>query len=138
MREIPSELSDSRKETPAEMRAPSAINVSRAERTIAVVWSDTHTSLYGLDDLRSMCDCASCRSDREKAEQKRVESPRTLPVLGAAVRADITSISHVGLYAIGVGWKDGHQSIFTYEYLLGSCLCKGCAQVNGTDPGART
>ncbi|HUK91766.1 MAG TPA: DUF971 domain-containing protein [Blastocatellia bacterium] len=107
---------------------PTAVNVSRAERALSLTWSPTHVSRFGLDDLRSMCDCAQCRADREKAEAERKQSPRSLPILGAARRADITSINHVGRYALGVGWEDGHQSIFTYEYLLRSCSCRECAR----------
>jgi DUF971 family protein len=112
--------------------SPSAVNVSRADRTLSVVWSETHSSRFNLDDLRSICDCARCRSDREAAEQKRLESPRSLPILGATTRAEISSINHVGRYALGIGWKDGHQSIFTYDYLLGSCRCGQC--LNTVDP----
>jgi DUF971 family protein len=110
------------------VRAPSAVNLSRANRTLDIVWSNDHLSQLRLDDLRSACDCAFCRSEREKADKKKIESPRMLPVLGAATRADIVSISHVGLYALGIGWKDDHQSIFTYEYLLKLCPCDECTQ----------
>ena len=42
-----------------------------------------------------------------------------LPVLGSAIRSEIASVSHVGRYGLGVAWKDGHQSIYTYETLFG-------------------
>jgi len=115
-----------------EQRVPAAINVSRADRTISIEWPDTHRTVYKLDDLRSMCDCAQCRADREKAEENKTASPRTLPILGAVSRADISSINHVGRYALGVGWKDGHQSIFTYQYLFEGCLCESCSGVEPT------
>jgi DUF971 family protein len=118
-------------------RAPSAVNLARANRTLDIVWSNDHLSKFRLDDLRSACDCAFCRSERDKAEKKKLESPRMLPVLGAATRADIVSISHVGLYALGIGWKDDHQSIFTYEYLLKLCPCDECARGRAAEDSLR-
>jgi DUF971 family protein len=98
---------------------PVAVNISRADSVFEITWSDGQKTRIGLNDLRSMCDCALCRDEREKRENQ-AAAPRMLRVLGSAIRAEIASVSHVGRYALGVAWKDGHQSIYTYE-----CLFKG-------------
>jgi DUF971 family protein len=96
---------------------PVAVDVSRADRIFEIAWSDGQKTRIGFDDLRSMCDCALCRDEREKREAQ-AAAPRMLRVLGSAIRSEIASVSHVGRYALGVAWKDGHQSIYTYEYLF--------------------
>ncbi len=96
---------------------PVAVDVSRANRVFEITWSDGQKTSLTFDDLRSMCDCALCRDEREKRETQ-AAAPRMLPILGSAIRFDITSVSHVGRYALGVAWKDGHQSIYTYDYLF--------------------
>jgi len=105
---------------------PSAVNVSRTERIFEVVWEAGHVSRFRTSDLRSLCECANCREDREQKESKPAAG-RSLPVLGSADRSDIVSVDHVGRYAFGVGWKDGHQSIYTYDFLFASCPCEVCA-----------
>ncbi len=96
---------------------PVAVDVSRANRVFELTWSSGHKTTIGFDDLRAMCDCALCRDEREKREAQ-AAAPRMLPVLGSVIRAEIASVSHVGRYALGVAWKDGHQSIYTYEFLF--------------------
>src|SRR5215467_7084235 len=96
---------------------PMSVDVSRARRVFEITWAGGEKTSISLDDLRSMCDCALCRDEREKRETQ-AAAPRMLPVLGSAIRAEIASVNHVGRYALGVAWKDGHQSIFTYEYLF--------------------
>jgi len=96
---------------------PVAVDVSRASRVFDLTWSGGQKTTIGFDDLRGMCDCALCRDEREKREAQ-AAAPRMLPVLGSVIRAEIASVSHVGRYALGVSWKDGHQSIYTYEFLF--------------------
>lgn len=110
-----------------ETPSPASINVSRADRVFAITWSNGHVTRFSLDDLRLRCECATCREEREKrAREQSVAGGRSLPVLGAVSRAEITSVQHVGRYAVGVGWKDGHQSIYGYRYLYASCQCETC------------
>jgi DUF971 family protein len=96
---------------------PMSVDVSRARRVFEVAWAGGGKTSISLDDLRSMCDCALCRDEREKRDTQ-AAAPRMLPVLGSAIRSEIASVNHVGRYALGVSWKDGHQSIYTYEYLF--------------------
>ena len=100
---------------------PVAVDVSRANRTFEITWSNGQKTSIPFDDLRAMCDCALCRDEREKREAQ-AAAPRMLRVLGSVIRAEIASVSHVGRYALGVSWKDGHQSIYTYESLFSKSL----------------
>ena len=96
---------------------PISVDVSRARRVFEITWAGGLKTSVSLDDLRSMCDCARCREEKDKRETQ-AAAPRMLPVLGSSIRAEIASVNHVGRYALGVAWKDGHQSIYTYEYLF--------------------
>jgi len=100
---------------------PVAVNISRAERIFEVTWSSGAATRFSLDDLRSICDCALCRDEKEKREAQ-ASAPRMLRVLGSAIRAEVASVSHIGRYALGVAWKDGHQSIYTYEFLFSKSI----------------
>jgi DUF971 family protein len=110
--------------------SPVAANVSKAERIFEIRWDDGHVSRFKTPDLRSMCECANCIEDRKKREEK--TAPRTLHVLGSANRSEIASVTHVGRYAFGVGWMDGHQSIYTYGYLATSCPCQSCVEARNS------
>lgn len=94
-----------------------AVDVSRAQRVFEISWSDGQKTRINFDDLRSLCDCALCRDEREKRDTQ-AEAPRMLRVLGSAIRFEIASVSHVGRYGLGVAWKDGHQSIYTFAWLF--------------------
>jgi DUF971 family protein len=103
---------------------PVAVNVSKADRLFEVRWDGDHLSRLKLDDLRFLCECATCKEDKEK--RKAAPKSRELPILGTANRAEIATVNHVGRYAFGVGWQDGHQSIYTYHYLFECCPCAEC------------
>src|SRR5215467_9478219 len=103
--------------SPTVVPDPISVDVSRARGMFEIAWASGQKTSISLNDLRAMCDCALCRDEREKRETQ-AAAPRMLPVLGSAIRAEIASVNHVGRYALGVAWKDGHQSIFTYEYLF--------------------
>src|SRR5260370_19186703 len=100
---------------------PVEVDVSRANRIFEITWSDGHKTTTAFDDLRMMCDCALCRDEREKRDAQ-AAAPRMLRVLGSVIRAEIASVNHVGRYALGVAWKDGHQSIYTYAFLFSKSL----------------
>jgi hypothetical protein len=50
----------------------------------------------------------------------------SLPVLGMANRSEVESLSHVGRYALGVLWKDQHDSIYPFDALASQCPCEEC------------
>jgi DUF971 family protein len=102
--------------------APVGVNVS--SDLFEIVWENGHTSGFALADLRAQCDCAKCHAQREKLVEQRAS--RQLPVLGPATRAEIASVQHAGRYGLDVRWRDGHHSIFTFEYLYSICPCSLC------------
>jgi DUF971 family protein len=106
------------------------------ERELAVTWDDGHESLIPIDVLRDFCACATCRkarTDRTEAEE-RPKRGRSLAVLGAATRFELAGLEHVGRYGLGANWKDGHRSIYTYEYLADICPCATCTAERGGPP----
>jgi DUF971 family protein len=107
---------------------PESVNVVRATRAFEVAWDDGHKSSFRLIDLRLLCDCATCRDERIQRETpNEAGGRRTLPVLGLSNRDDIGGVEHVGRYALGVKWRDGHYSIYSYDYLRESCPCEQCS-----------
>ena len=107
-------------------RYPASINLVRASNSLEIIWDDGHLTLYPLDLLRSVCQCATCTDKHHQAENK----PRSLslPILGTANRAEIESLSHVGRYALGVLWKDQHDSIYPFDALSSQCPCAECKE----------
>lgn len=113
--------------TRRDRRLPASVDVKRAARIFEVTWDDGHVSRFTLADLRWLCDCANCREERDQRnKQAEQRSGRMLPVLGVSTRDQVTSVEHVGRYAFGVTWGDGHNSIYSYSYLLESCPCDEC------------
>jgi DUF971 family protein len=114
--------------TPAEEFLPEAINVQRQAGTMEIVWSAGRTKRFNLMQLRRMCPCASCAEARgENPHPGLLEAPTPkdatakrsfgLPLLGDVKKFQIASMNHVGRYALGVTWEDGHQSIFAWTFL---------------------
>jgi DUF971 family protein len=116
-------------------RHPVEIELTQANR-LEIVWDDAHRTAITINALREFCPCATCR----KARMDRVDAAeipakrRSLNVLGVNTRYDVEILEHVGRYGLGVTWKDGHRSIFTYEYLADLCPCSECEQLRGGPP----
>ncbi len=87
-----------------------------------VDWDDGHHSEFGLDHLRSLCPCATCRQTKPSTPPRR----RTLNVLGPAAMFEVGALEHIGSYALGISWADGHRSILSFSYLSESCPCSEC------------
>ena len=85
-----------------------------------VTWDDGRESHYAWGYLRALCPCANCRHQviaRVQANPADVND---------TAQTQVHSLQHVGHYALGVAWNDGHQSIFPWDYL------------HSMDPGAAT
>jgi ATP-binding protein involved in chromosome partitioning len=98
---------------------PHAIN--RQNDGLKIEWDEHgHVGFYPARALRLACPCAGC-----------VEEMSGRPLLDpASVSADIRpiSIALVGAYGLKIQWSDGHSTgIYTFERLLGSCLCPRCS-----------
>jgi DUF971 family protein len=107
-------------------QVPRAINVSRTEGTLSVVWPDGTTTVVPLMKFRQVCPCATCAEARgENPHPGLLETPppsskppaRSLPLLGDVRKFQVSSLRHVGRYALGVTWGDNHQSIYSWAFL---------------------
>ncbi|CAN5695509.1 DUF971 domain-containing protein [soil metagenome] len=98
---------------------PHAIN--RRDEGLLIEWDTAgHRAWYPARALRLACPCAAC-----------VDEMSGRPLLDpASVPGDIrpVSLALVGAYGLKVDWSDGHGTgIYTFERLLASCPCDGCA-----------
>jgi DUF971 family protein len=117
-------------------RYPVEIEVT-PDRALAVRWDDGHRTVIPVMSLRDSCPCATCRQARKERAAGAGAAPgkrRSLNVLGVATRYDVAGMEHVGRYALGVSWKDDHNSIYAWEYLAGLCPCEACAAERGGPP----
>ena len=117
-------------------RAPVEINAGKSSPTVEIVWDDGHRSLYMANRLRELCPCATCREGKGKPghepmvkpspNPKEAAKPRfSLPMFNAE-KFQIVGMNYVGRYALGVTWKDAHQSIFPWATLSEECPCDQC------------
>ncbi len=76
-----------------------------------IKWNDNSSSEIGLKNLRINCPCAHCGKDRE-------EQSETYIPLFSDEQLEISEINLVGSYAVGIKWKDGHNTgIFEFNKL---------------------
>jgi len=93
--------------------APKDLKVKLAEQMLHIVWRDGSSSMYALANLRRLCPCATCRTEREQQDANPL---RILKFNPAGVR--VVSAELVGHYAIQFQWSDGHKSgIFDFRFL---------------------
>ena len=101
------------------MLAPASIDVNKSSG-LRITWDDASICEYSLEQLRSMCPCATCREARA---EKKTKKP-LLKVLPGNYAGDvlIESVRLVGNYAIKIAWTDGHDSgIYSFKYLRELC-----------------
>ncbi len=79
---------------------------------LEVAWADGRTGRYPWGYLRAICACAHCRG----TVLQRVESGTAADDPDGPER-QVAALQHIGHYALGVAWKDGHQSILPWDYL---------------------
>ncbi len=97
---------------------PADLKVKLAEQKLIVEWKDGRRSEFSLDEMRRICPCASCRTERD---QQGANPLRILKKDPTGVR--VVSAKLVGTYAIQFDWSDGHNTgIFDFRFLrsLGS------------------
>lgn len=81
------------------------------KKHLKIIWDDDSESLIEIKKLRRYCPCATCVSERE--EQGKYYIP-----LISEEQTIIKNIEQVGNYAIGITWKDGHNTgIYEYGFL---------------------
>lgn len=99
------------------------IEIKRLQaRGIQIHWSDGFRCEITSHTLRANCPCAGCREKRGDGTHARPLTGKKKPF--AIVESSLeeeTSLERVwavGQYAIGFGWKDGHDTgIYTYDLL---------------------
>lgn len=87
---------------------------------LRIRWGDNHVSVYSPLYLRLNCRCAGCVD--EMSGQPLLQPDR--------VPGDVYphAIHHVGRYALGFDWSDGHSTgIYTFDLLRTLCPCEACA-----------
>lgn len=78
---------------------------------LQIEWNDDDVSKIKLSTLRLSCPCAVCESEKENRSQKYI------PIFSKD-ELTITDIKIIGNYALGITWKDGHNSgIYEFDYL---------------------
>ena len=89
---------------------PVAIRIIE-KKNILIQWDDGGSSQIELNFLRRYCPCAAC------SEQRESQSKNYIPLLFAD-QIKVKNIYEVGNYAIGITWKDGHNTgIYEFPYL---------------------
>jgi DUF971 family protein len=95
---------------------PTRIVREAEQRRVRVVWADGHECLFDWEYLRRGCPCASCHG--EWGAPGYLDSNPTL----TEQQTTLNGMSHVGRYAIGITWGDGHNTgIYTFRHLRELC-----------------
>ena len=92
---------------------PADLKVKIAEQRLFVDWKDGKHSEFSLAELRRVCPCATCRTERERQSDNPLKILRSDPT---GVR--VVSARLVGTYAIQFDWSDGHNTgLFDFRFL---------------------
>jgi DUF971 family protein len=88
-------------------------DITVAKRSnVTIEFCDGHTHTFTLDELRTNCPCAGCRSVRDRGEvpwPTATSTPEDLTVVDAQL---------IGAWGLGITWNDGHATgIFPWEAL---------------------
>ena len=93
--------------------APHDLKVKIAEQRLLIDWKDGAHSEFSMAELRKVCPCATCRTEREKQHDNPLRILKSDPT---DVR--VTTARLVGNYAIQFDWSDGHNTgIFDFRLL---------------------
>lgn len=92
---------------------PKDLKLKLAEQALHVEWRDGVSSRFALPQLRRVCPCATCRTERDASSGNPLTILKSDP---SGIRA--TSAQLVGNYAIQLFWSDGHQTgIYEFRFL---------------------
>ena len=92
---------------------PKDLKVKIADQRLHIEWKDGKHSEFSLAQLRRVCPCATCRTEREQ------QSSNPLRILKAdPTGVHVLTARLVGAYAIQFDWSDGHNTgIFDFRFL---------------------
>lgn len=89
--------------------APTKLEIK--DKKLQIIWDDNSVSEIDLKKLRINCPCAYCSKEREE------QSKSYIPLFFDN-QLEISEINLVGSYALGLKWKDGHNTgIFEFNQL---------------------
>lgn len=87
------------------------VSIKVVDNLLLIEWDNSETSKIKLVNLRLHCPCALCSV--EKVERSKNYFP-----IYSGEQISIDNIYVIGNYAIGVSWKDGHNTgIYEFNYL---------------------
>ncbi len=85
--------------------------IKKEAEKLVVVWDNGEKQSIRISNLRFHCPCAICNKNKE------IKGAGYIP-LYKNEEISIVSIQTVGNYALGITWKDGHNTgIYDFEYL---------------------
>ncbi len=80
-------------------------------KDLFIKWDDGSETIISLLSLRKNCPCATCMSEKEK------QSNTYIP-LYSSDQLKVLDIQMIGYYAIGITWKDGHNTgIYEFHFI---------------------
>jgi DUF971 family protein len=92
---------------------PRDLKVQIAAQRLVIDWQDGRRSELALPELRRVCPCATCRTERDAVSGNPLKILKFDP---SGVR--VTTANLVGRYAIQFHWSDGHNTgIFDFRFL---------------------
>ena len=81
-------------------------------KSLLISWENNEETIISLKLLRSLCPCATCRSERE------ARSKTYIPLL-LSNQIEVAAIEVVGNYAIKIRWEDGHSTgIYEFSFIM--------------------
>ncbi len=81
------------------------------KKKLNIKWDDGSESSIEIPKLRKFCPCATCAAEKDE------QSKYYIPIVSVE-QTKIKDIYPVGSYAIGITWKDGHNTgIYEYGFL---------------------
>lgn len=90
---------------------PKKISI-KEKQFLNIVWDNDSLTEIKISNLRKECPCATCISEKEKNGKKYIP-------LYTGDEIAIAKIEMVGHYAVGITWKDGHNTgIYEFKHLL--------------------
>ncbi len=99
--------------TGLEDASPADLKVNMAAQTLRIQWQDGQSSEFSLSQLRRVCPCATCRTERDKKQENPLQILKTDPTSWRVTNAQL-----VGHYAIQFIWSDGHNAgIYDFRML---------------------
>ena len=90
--------------------SPTKIKVKDKEY-LDILWDNGQLKSIKLANLRYNCPCAICAAEKDEWGGKYI------PIY-TKDQLTIVKINVVGTYAVGIEWKDGHNTgLYDYDYL---------------------